>query len=121
MLLEEIAARLKRCVRPEDTVARLGGDEFVILADCVHGAESATSIAEKLLHALNVPHTLITETGSHTISPSASIGISLFPEDGDSPERLLQHADCALYRAKREGRECYRFFEQGMRADARAA
>lgn len=121
MLLEEIAARLKRCVRPEDTVARLGGDEFVILADCVHGAESATSIAEKLLHALNVPHTLITETGSHTISPSASIGISLFPEDGDSPERLLQHADCALYCAKREGRECYRFFEQGMRADARAA
>jgi diguanylate cyclase (GGDEF)-like protein/PAS domain S-box-containing protein len=83
MLLVEIAARLKRCVRPDDTVARLGGDEFVILADCSHGAESAGAIADKLLLALNVPHTLVAETGSHTVRPSASIGISLFPQDGD--------------------------------------
>ena len=121
MLLEEAAGRLKRCVRPDDTVARLGGDEFVILADSIHGAESASVIAEKLLHALNVPHTLITETGSHTISPSASIGISLFPEDGDIPDRLLQDADCALYRAKRNGRDCFRFFSPGMRVVPRAA
>lgn len=120
-LLEEIAARLKRCVRPDDTVARLGGDEFVILADCIHGAESASSIAEKLLHTLNVPHTLITETGSHTIIPSASIGISLFPEDGDIPDRLLQDADCALYHAKRNGRDCFRFFDSSMRIVPRAA
>jgi diguanylate cyclase (GGDEF)-like protein/PAS domain S-box-containing protein len=121
MLLEEIAARLKRCVRSGDTVARIGGDEFVILADCGHGAESPGSIADKLLLALNVPHTLVTETGSHTVSPSASIGISLFPQDGDIPERLLQNADCALYRAKGDGRECYRFFDPDMRAASRAA
>jgi diguanylate cyclase (GGDEF)-like protein/PAS domain S-box-containing protein len=121
MLLEEIAARLKHCVRPDDTVARLGGDEFVILADCSHGAESAGAIAEKLLLALNFPHTLATETGSHAVSPGASIGISLFPQDGDVPERLLQDADCALYRAKREGRGCYRFFDPGMRPASRVA
>jgi diguanylate cyclase (GGDEF)-like protein/PAS domain S-box-containing protein len=121
MLLEEIAARLKRCVRPDDTVARLGGDEFVILADCSHGAESAGSIADKLLLALNVPHALVTETGSHTVHPSASIGISLFPQDGDIPERLLQDADCALYRAKRDGKACYRFFHRNMRTVSRAA
>jgi diguanylate cyclase (GGDEF)-like protein/PAS domain S-box-containing protein len=121
MLLEEVAARLKRSVRPDDTVARLGGDEFVILADCSHGAESAGSIAEKLLLSLNAPHTLVTEAGSHTVSPGASIGISLFPQDGDIPERLLQDADCALYRAKRDGRACYRFFDPGMRTDTRAA
>jgi diguanylate cyclase (GGDEF)-like protein len=121
MLLEEIAARLKRCVRPDDTVARLGGDEFVILADCSHGAESAGAIAEKLLLALNAPHMLTTETGSHAVSPGASIGISLFPQDGDVPERLLQDADCALYRAKRDGRGCYRFFDPGMRPASRVA
>lgn len=121
MLLQEIAARLKRCVRPADTVARLGGDEFVILADCSHGAASAGTIAEKLLLALDVPHTLITETGSHVVHPGASIGISLFPQDGDLPERLLQDADCALYRAKSDGRACYRFFEPGLRTISRAA
>jgi diguanylate cyclase (GGDEF)-like protein/PAS domain S-box-containing protein len=121
MLLEEIAQRLTRCVRPEDTVARLGGDEFVILAECSHGAGSASAIAEKLLLALNVPHILATESGSHTIRPGASIGISLFPQDGEIPERLLQDADCALYRAKRDGRACYRFFEAGMRPLPRAA
>lgn len=120
MLLQEIAARLKASVRPGDTVARLGGDEFVILADCNHGAESAGSIAEKLLLALNAPHTLVTETGSHTVSPGASVGISLFPQHGNIPERLLQDADCALYRAKRDGRACYRFFESGMRVASRA-
>lgn len=121
LLLKEIAARLKHCVRPDDTVARLGGDEFVILADCKHGAESAGSIAEKLLRALNESHTLITETGSHTINPSASIGISLFPQDGEIPERLLQDADCALYRAKHDGKECYRFFAPNLRKVPRAA
>lgn len=121
MLLVEIAARLKRCVRPQDTVARLGGDEFVLLAECSHGAESAGFIADKLLLALNLPFTLGTETGSHTISPSASIGISLFPQDGDMPERLLQNADCALYCAKGDGRECYRFYHPDMRSIVRAA
>jgi diguanylate cyclase (GGDEF)-like protein/PAS domain S-box-containing protein len=120
MLLTEIAARLKRSVRPDDVVARLGGDEFVILAECSRGAGSAGAIAEKLLQALNAPHTVLTETGSHILRPSASIGISLYPQDGDMAERLLQDADCALYRAKRDGRECYRFFHPDMRTAAAA-
>ncbi|MET0964584.1 MAG: diguanylate cyclase [Noviherbaspirillum sp.] len=121
LLLEETAARLRRCVRPDDTVARLGGDEFVVLAECSGGADSAASIADKLLAALSTPFIVGTETGSHTISPSASIGISLYPQDGDVPERLLQDADCALYRAKQDGRQCYRFFHSAMRTSARAA
>ena len=121
LLLQEIATRLRDSVRPEDTVARLGGDEFVVLADCSQGASSASAIADKLLAALNMPFTVGTQTGSHTIHPSASIGISLYPQDGSVPERLLQDADCALYCAKRDGKECYRFFDPGMRTDARAA
>lgn len=121
LLLQEIATRLRGSVRPEDTVARLGGDEFVVLADCSHGAGSASAIADKLLAALNVPFTVGTETGSHTIYPSASIGISLYPQDDSVPERLLQDADCALYSAKRDGKECYRFFHPGMRTSARVA
>ncbi len=121
LLLEEIAVRLRRSVRPDDTVARLGGDEFVVLADCSGGADSAASIADKLLAALSIPFRVGTETGSHSISPSASIGISLYPQDGDIAERLLQDADCALYSAKRDGRECYRFFHPDMRTSVRAA
>lgn len=111
LLLAEIARRLKRCVRPDDTVARLGGDEFVVLAECGEDDTAASSIAGKLLAALNEPFAL----GSHSIRPSASIGISLCPQDGIDPERLLQDADCALYRAKQDGRECFRFYHPDMR------
>lgn len=121
LLLKEIASRLKRSVRPDDTVARLGGDEFVVLAECAPDASSAASIAGKLLAALNQPLTVVTETGSHTIMPSASIGISICGKDGGNPERLLQDADCALYRAKQDGRECYRFFHAQMRNSTRLA
>jgi diguanylate cyclase (GGDEF)-like protein/PAS domain S-box-containing protein len=114
LLLAEIARRLKHCVRPDDTVARLGGDEFVILADCGQDIAAASAIAGKLLVALNAPFVL----GSHSIRPSASIGISICPQDGVNPERLLQDADCALYRAKRDGRECFRFYHPEMRSAA---
>jgi len=114
LLLAEIACRLKQCVRPDDTVARLGGDEFVILADCGQDIAAASAIAGKLLAALNAPFVL----GGHSIRPSASIGISICPQDGTHPERLLQDADCALYRAKQDGRECFRFYHPDMRNPA---
>lgn len=116
LLLAEIARRLRHCVRPDDTVARLGGDEFVILADCGQDIAAASAIAGKLLVALNAPFVL----GSHSIRPSASIGISICPQDGVHPERLLQDADCALYRAKQDGRECFRFYHPDMRNPAQS-
>lgn len=114
LLLAEIARRLKECVRPADTVARLGGDEFVILADCGQDIAAASAIAGKLLAALNAPYVF----EGHSIRPSASIGISICPQDGTHPERLLQDADCALYRAKQDGRECFRFYHPDMRKPA---
>ena len=114
LLLAEVARRLKHCVRPDDTVARLGGDEFVVLADCGQDVAAASAIADKLLAALNVPFVL----GSHSIRPSASIGISICPQDGVNPERLLQDADCALYHAKKAGRECFRVYHPDMRKPA---
>jgi len=110
VLLKEIASRLSQCVRPDDTVARLGGDEFVVVAECLNGNASAIGLAEKLRKMLDRP--IIIE--GHEIKASASIGISMYPNDGDSSESLLQSADTALYRAKALGGNTYCFFTSEM-------
>lgn len=110
MLLKEIAARLRRCVRPDDMVARLGGDEFVVLAECRNGDSSAISIAEKLNLALDTP--MIIE--GHEVMAGASVGIAMYPQDGNTSEALLQNADTALYRAKASGGDTYCFFTPEM-------
>jgi diguanylate cyclase (GGDEF)-like protein/PAS domain S-box-containing protein len=110
ILLCEVAARLRRVIRPDDVIARLGGDEFVIVAHCASGKCAATRIGEKLLDVLTAP---ITIAGQDVII-GASIGISLYPGDGRSKEQLFQAADTAMYRAKAAGRNRYRFFEPGM-------
>jgi diguanylate cyclase (GGDEF)-like protein len=110
ILLCEVAARLRRVIRPDDVIARLGGDEFVIVAHCASGKCAAARIGEKLLDALTAP---ITIAGQDVII-GASIGISLYPGDGRSKEQLFQAADTAMYRAKAAGRNRYRFFEPGM-------
>ncbi len=116
MLLKEIAARLLQCIRADDTVARLGGDEFVVLAECCDGASSAARLAEKLCVALDQP-VLIEE---HEVRAGASIGISMFPQDGETSEMLLQNADTALYRAKAAGGNTYRFYTEEMGAASRS-
>ncbi len=115
-LLKEIAARLRQCVRPDDMVARLGGDEFVVLAECRNGDTSAISIAEKLSMALDTPVII----AGHEVKAGASVGISMYPQDGDTSEALLQNADTALYRAKASGGNAYCFFTPEMGEASRA-
>jgi diguanylate cyclase (GGDEF)-like protein/PAS domain S-box-containing protein len=110
ILLCEVAARLRRVIRPGDIIARLGGDEFVIAAHCAKGKNAAARIGEKLLDVLTAP---INIAGQDMII-GASIGISLFPCDGRTKEQLFQAADTAMYRAKAAGRNRYRFFEPEM-------
>ena len=110
VLLCEVAARLRRVIRPGDVIARLGGDEFVIAAHCASGKGAAARIGEKLLEVLTTP---ITIAGQDVII-GASIGISLFPCDGENKEQLFQAADTAMYCAKAAGRNRYRFFEPEM-------
>lgn len=108
--LARIARILERFVGDKGTVARLGGDEFVILADTVQSPDQAADFVDKLLIHLNVPIQL----NEHTIHPAASIGISLYPEDGNSAEDLIRHADIAMYSAKAAGSNQWAFFKQQM-------
>ncbi|WP_194727276.1 putative bifunctional diguanylate cyclase/phosphodiesterase [Noviherbaspirillum malthae] len=114
-LLCEVAKRLKDKVRPTDIVARLGGDEFVIAAPCSKGPYSATRIAENLFKAFNDP----IEVCNQEVFARASIGIAMYPQDGNTKEALFQNADAAMYSAKAAGRNGYRFFQPEMSEQAR--
>jgi diguanylate cyclase (GGDEF)-like protein/PAS domain S-box-containing protein len=113
-LLQEIARRLRGALREDDTVARVGGDEFQVITSNVAGSVDVARIAEKLMRALGEPFTL----EGQELHVTASIGVSLFPRDGASGELLLKYADTALYEAKGEGRNGYRFFSPEMNAQA---
>jgi diguanylate cyclase (GGDEF)-like protein/PAS domain S-box-containing protein len=104
--LQVLAKRLKACVRDMDTVARIGGDEFVLMLTSIELPEDAAKVAQRVLEALQQPWQLRQQRFSIT----SSIGISLYPRDGEDPEQLLHHADRALYQAKTAGRNQYRFF-----------
>ena len=113
-LLQEIARRLRASLRDNDTVARVGGDEFQVVVGNVAGASDAARIAEKLMRVLGEPFVL----EGQELHVTASLGVSLFPRDGASGELLLKYADIALYEAKGEGRNAYRFFSPEMNAQA---
>ena len=109
-LLKEAAARLSRCVRTGDTAGRFGGDEFgAILMDLAKPGDAGL-VAQKILDALAQPFNL----DGQDAFISASIGITLFPNDGDNPEALVMNADTAMYRAKEQGRNIYQFFTREM-------
>ena len=109
LLLIEIAKRLKECAREEDTASRMGGDEFILILANTN-ADGAISVASRLINEISRPFNV----GQHELITTASIGISLYPEDGESLEVLLKNADAAMYRAKQEGRNNFRFFTQAM-------
>jgi diguanylate cyclase (GGDEF)-like protein/PAS domain S-box-containing protein len=115
VLLNEVAQRLRTRLRPDDIVARLGGDEFVVAAPCSEGTFSARCIVEKLFAALAEPM----QIGDQEVFVRASVGISMYPHDGTGKDALLQNADTAMYCAKAAGRNCYRFFEATMSAEAK--
>lgn len=109
-LLVQVAEKLKACLRDEDSVARWGGDEFVILLTEMDHPGDIVLVAQRILSSLQTPFLL----DSHEIYCNASIGGSVFPKDGDTPDALLQHADIAMYRAKEQGRNTYRLYAQEM-------
>jgi len=104
------AERLKSAVRELDTVARFGGDEFAIILRGIHGALDAARLAEKILPALAEP--LVVQGKSHVLT--TSIGIAVFPDDGEDGTTLLKHSDTAMYQAKLEGGSGYKLFTKGM-------
>jgi diguanylate cyclase (GGDEF)-like protein/PAS domain S-box-containing protein len=113
-LLRSVAREVTMCVRSSDTVSRHGGDEFVVVLSELEHAEDAAVGARKIIAALARPHKL----AGHELHISASIGISVYPDDGEAAETLLKNADMALYRAKEQGRDCYQFFESEMNTRA---
>jgi len=113
-LLQQVAERLKRQIRSEDTLARISGDEFVLLMEDIHDPGEVTTVAGKLLTTLDRPF----RTKEHEIYQTASIGISLYPTDGHDAETLIKNADAAMYRAKEEGRNGFQFWTNELTVSA---
>ena len=112
LLLQNVAERLKRCAREQDTVARLGGDEFLIVLTNVKEIADASVAAERFMHAMTAEFVV----QGHSLSINCSVGISMFPEHGTDSEILIKNADAAMYRAKESGRNNFRFFTEDMNA-----
>lgn len=110
-LLVDVARRLSYCVRSEDTVARLGGDEFIVFMPRLADVSNAGILAEKLQRALSMPF----QIGDHTLQLGSSIGIAVFPDDGDDVDTLLRNSDTAMYQVKASGRNHFRFYLPNMK------
>ncbi|MBX9915639.1 MAG: EAL domain-containing protein [Nitrosomonas sp.] len=110
-LLIMLAARLKKRLREEDTLARLGGDEFLLVLEDIKEPSEPASVAQTLIDLLATPFAL---PSGHEIFINASIGISLFPDDASNVTELIQHADMAMYLAKKEGRSTYRYHTEAL-------
>uniref|UniRef100_A0A7C4EJT9 GGDEF domain-containing protein n=1 Tax=Fundidesulfovibrio putealis TaxID=270496 RepID=A0A7C4EJT9_9BACT len=106
VVLCETAARLLSCVRSVDTVSRLSGDEFVILLESVHSRHEVKLVARRINVAVAAP--VVVSRGEYRVS--ASIGISVFPQDGGTSSTLLKNADAAMYHVKRNGRSSWSFY-----------
>ncbi|MBF0519079.1 MAG: EAL domain-containing protein [Nitrospirae bacterium] len=110
LLLKEVSCRLEDCVRKSDTVARMGGDEFQILVSKILQPTDLMAIAKKVIKSINEPYVL----GEHMCKVGVSIGISIFPNDGETLEALNKCADVAMYQAKEHGKNDYRFYDSSM-------
>jgi len=122
LLLKNVSETLQKCIRSSDTasgpvtdnsdtlIARFGGDEFIILLPDISEPERAAIVAQRILHEMPRTHHL----DGHDISVTTSIGISVYPADGETSEVLLKHADSAMYHAKETGRNNYQFFKESL-------
>ena len=113
-LLKAVVERLKRCVRDADTISRQGGDEFVIVLGDVRDSEAVARIAEKIHQRMAEPFVI----DNHALTTSFSIGIALYPDDGEDFDTLTKKADTAMYHAKQAGRNTHRFFAEQMNVQA---
>jgi diguanylate cyclase (GGDEF)-like protein len=109
-LLQSVALRLVGSVRDSDTVTRQGGDEFVILLSEIAHSQDAAKSAKRILHSLTAPHLI----GAHELHIDGSIGISVYPMDGEDAETLIKNADTAMYHAKENGRNNFQYFTAEM-------
>jgi diguanylate cyclase (GGDEF)-like protein/PAS domain S-box-containing protein len=110
-LLQQVAQRISRCVRGTDTVARLGGDEFTVILTDVNNVPDVEILVQEMLVALATPFSII----GKDVQISASIGITLYPEDASTPEELLKNADQAMYAAKNAGKSRFCYFTAALR------
>jgi diguanylate cyclase (GGDEF)-like protein/PAS domain S-box-containing protein len=113
-LLQSIAKRLVDCGRSSDTVSRQGGDEFVVLLSEVEQSDDAAITARRMLQAVAEPHSI----GQHDLHVTASIGLSIYPDDGLDAETLIKNADTAMYQAKENGHQSFQFFKPAMNVRA---
>ena len=113
-LLQEVGRRLRGCIRDSDVIARLGGDEFVILLPEIAHATQAVPVTRKILAEVGKPYTLV----GHEYRITVSIGISLFPNDGEDEQTLMKNADIAMYHAKEKGKNNFQFYSEQLSTDA---
>lgn len=113
-LLKEISSRFKKVLRASDVVARLGGDEFVVLVQEMNGSEHAAAVARKLLSAAIQPMMLL----GRECRVTASVGIAMFPNDGDDEQTLMKNADIAMYFAKEEGKNNFQFYSKDIKSQS---
>jgi diguanylate cyclase (GGDEF)-like protein len=106
-LLQEVTSRIRHCCRDSDVIARLGGDEFAIIQPLSEDLSGAGALSERIIAELSRPFDL----AGHELHIGCSVGIALAPNDGNEADELLKCADLALYKAKSDGRNCFRFFE----------
>ena len=109
-LLQALAQRLRDCLREGDTLSRIGGDEFMLLLPHIRSRDNAAYIAQKIISSLKQPFYV----EGHELYAGMSIGIAIYPDDGDNIETLIKHADIAMYHAKDHGRNDYKFFTQDL-------
>ena len=112
LLLVEVAGRLQKIIRASDTVARMGGDEFTLLLPNVRDRENTVIVADKILKALSEPY----RVDGNEFYITASVGITLYPDDGKTVDELLKNADTAMYKAKSDGKNMFQFYSQDMLA-----
>ena len=115
-LLVEAARRIRANVRDQDTVARLGGDEFAVVLEGVSEAKEVLPVIERIIGSLGE----LTEIDGHEVSSSISVGIAMYPENGNDLSELLRAADLAMYQAKSSGRGRYQFFADAMQEEAQS-